>query len=218
MVAVEGHRSSPNGVLFNEIPDRFEDSIFIVAFGYAAGLDWLGYLAALLAMLTAYIRARWKATIAKRVGQTATAPTGRRDLVGRAGETRPPPKRRRSGGLLLLLGQEGRKGKSRDPSGGPLGGARLDLSAAAPSLLETWGRWLLRREIRLKQIEPGAVGARRFIDTLGHVASLHPGVTKSPSQPSGRRTKALSSSPPGRRASATRPPFGSKRPCAEDQC
>ena len=41
MVAVEGRRSSPNGVLFNEVPDRFEDSIFIVAFGYAAGLDWL---------------------------------------------------------------------------------------------------------------------------------------------------------------------------------
>jgi phosphatidylglycerophosphate synthase len=57
MVAVEGQRSSHNGPLFNEVPDRLEDSIIIVAFGYAAGLDWLGYVAALLAVFTAYVRA-----------------------------------------------------------------------------------------------------------------------------------------------------------------
>jgi phosphatidylglycerophosphate synthase len=57
MVAVEGRRSSYNGPLFNEVPDRIEDSIIIIAFGYAAGLDWLGYLTALLAIFTAYIRA-----------------------------------------------------------------------------------------------------------------------------------------------------------------
>jgi phosphatidylglycerophosphate synthase len=56
LVAVEGRRSSFNGPLFNEVPDRLEDSITIIAFGYAAGLDWLGFVTALLAMFTAYIR------------------------------------------------------------------------------------------------------------------------------------------------------------------
>ena len=57
LVAVEGRRSSYNGPLFNEVPDRIEDSIIIIAFGYAAGLDWLGYVTALFAIFTAYIRA-----------------------------------------------------------------------------------------------------------------------------------------------------------------
>jgi phosphatidylglycerophosphate synthase len=56
MVAVEGRRFSYNGALFNEVPDRFEDSVFLIAAGYAAGLDWLGYLAALFAVITAYVR------------------------------------------------------------------------------------------------------------------------------------------------------------------
>ena len=47
----------PDGPLFNEVPDRIEDTLLIVAAGYAAGLPWLGFLAALLAMFTAYIRA-----------------------------------------------------------------------------------------------------------------------------------------------------------------
>ena len=56
MVAVEGGRGSPTGALWNVVPDRFEDAVFLVAFGHAAGLDWLGWLAALLASLGAYIR------------------------------------------------------------------------------------------------------------------------------------------------------------------
>ncbi len=56
MVAVEGGRGSRDGALFNEVPDRLEDTLLIVAFGYAAGLGWLGFTAALLAMFTAYIR------------------------------------------------------------------------------------------------------------------------------------------------------------------
>jgi 1-acyl-sn-glycerol-3-phosphate acyltransferase len=43
LVAVEGQRSSFNGPLFNEVPDRLEDSIIIVAFGHAAGVAWLGF-------------------------------------------------------------------------------------------------------------------------------------------------------------------------------
>jgi phosphatidylglycerophosphate synthase len=57
LVAVEGGRKSAYGPLFNEIPDRIEDSVLLIAFGQAAGQLWLGLLAALLAAVTAYIRA-----------------------------------------------------------------------------------------------------------------------------------------------------------------
>ena len=56
LVAVEGGKSSPNGELFNEVPDRIEDSLFLVAAGYAIELSWLGWCAALLAVGTAYAR------------------------------------------------------------------------------------------------------------------------------------------------------------------
>jgi phosphatidylglycerophosphate synthase len=56
MVAVEGGKGSPVGSLYNELPDRIADSVLIVAAGYAAGVPWLGWSGALLAMCTAYIR------------------------------------------------------------------------------------------------------------------------------------------------------------------
>jgi len=56
MVAVEGGKGSRVGALYNEIPDRFADTAFLVPLGYAAGLPWLGWAAALAAMLTAYVR------------------------------------------------------------------------------------------------------------------------------------------------------------------
>lgn len=56
MVAIEGGKQSKVGVLYNEIPDRIADSLFIVALGYAVSLPWLGWLGALLAAKTAYIR------------------------------------------------------------------------------------------------------------------------------------------------------------------
>ena len=56
MVAIEGGKKSNVGVLYNEIPDRIADSLFIVALGYAILLPWLGWLGALLAAKTAYIR------------------------------------------------------------------------------------------------------------------------------------------------------------------
>lgn len=56
MVAVEGGKKSPLGDLYNEIPDRVADSVFLVALGYACGLAALGWCAALVAALTAYIR------------------------------------------------------------------------------------------------------------------------------------------------------------------
>lgn len=56
MVAVEGGRGSPVGVLYNEIPDRIADSTLLVAMGHAAGSAWIGWASALAAALTAYIR------------------------------------------------------------------------------------------------------------------------------------------------------------------
>lgn len=56
LVAVEGGKGSALGALYNEFPDRLADSIILVSLGVAAGIDWLGWLAALLAALTAYIR------------------------------------------------------------------------------------------------------------------------------------------------------------------
>lgn len=57
LVAVEGKRGSPTGALYNELPDRAEDLLLLVAAGYAAGADWLGWLAAALAISAAYVRA-----------------------------------------------------------------------------------------------------------------------------------------------------------------
>ncbi|MDF3018947.1 MAG: CDP-alcohol phosphatidyltransferase family protein [Steroidobacteraceae bacterium] len=56
MVAIEGGRKSKVGMLYNEVPDRVADSLFLVALGYAIGVPWLGWLAALAAAVTAYIR------------------------------------------------------------------------------------------------------------------------------------------------------------------
>ncbi|WP_158880023.1 CDP-alcohol phosphatidyltransferase family protein [Rhodanobacter sp. L36] len=56
MVAMEGGKKSAVGALYNEFPDRVADSLLIVALGYASGQPWLGWLGALLAALTAYVR------------------------------------------------------------------------------------------------------------------------------------------------------------------
>lgn len=58
MVAVEGGRKSRLGPLWNEIPDRVSDSATLIGAGYALGsVPVFGWAAALLAMMTAYIRA-----------------------------------------------------------------------------------------------------------------------------------------------------------------
>ena len=57
MVAMEGGKQSAVGALYNELPDRIADSVLLVALGHACGLPWLGWCAALLAALTAYVRA-----------------------------------------------------------------------------------------------------------------------------------------------------------------
>lgn len=62
MVAIGSGRASPVGELYNEIPDRISDFATLVGLGYAlGGIPELGYIAAALAILTAYIRAVGKA-------------------------------------------------------------------------------------------------------------------------------------------------------------
>lgn len=60
MVAVEGGKQTPAGELFNDVPDRVADPLLIVACAFALpefpSAMWLAWLAALLAVLTAYIR------------------------------------------------------------------------------------------------------------------------------------------------------------------
>ncbi|HQY87637.1 MAG TPA: CDP-alcohol phosphatidyltransferase family protein [Tepidisphaeraceae bacterium] len=59
MVAVEHQKKTSHGELFNDIPDRISDCIFFIAAGYAADERYgitLGWLAALLSVMTAYIR------------------------------------------------------------------------------------------------------------------------------------------------------------------
>lgn len=58
MVAVEHGKATPTGALFNEIPDRISDAALLVGAGYAVGSEpALGYLAAIIALLIAYVRA-----------------------------------------------------------------------------------------------------------------------------------------------------------------
>ncbi len=57
MVAVEHKKTTPTGELYNEIPDRFSDSIILVGLGFCPGISMsLALSAALAAMFTAYIR------------------------------------------------------------------------------------------------------------------------------------------------------------------
>ncbi|HTF87422.1 MAG TPA: CDP-alcohol phosphatidyltransferase family protein [Planctomycetota bacterium] len=64
MVAVEGKLGTKTGDVFNELPDRFADLLLIAGAGYAAralphAIE-LGWLAASLALITAYVRALGK--------------------------------------------------------------------------------------------------------------------------------------------------------------
>ncbi|HLJ50784.1 MAG TPA: CDP-alcohol phosphatidyltransferase family protein [Bryobacteraceae bacterium] len=60
MVAIEGGRRTRSGDIYNDLPDRVSDALILVAAGYAlSSPSWsheLGWTAALLAVLTAYVR------------------------------------------------------------------------------------------------------------------------------------------------------------------
>lgn len=66
MVAVEGGKKSATGDLWNDAPDRVADVVILIGAGYAlpaipGGVE-LGWAAALLAVMTAYIRWLGRAT------------------------------------------------------------------------------------------------------------------------------------------------------------
>ena len=57
IVAIEGGKKAKGGDIFNEVPDRIEDTLFFVGAGYASGHLELGWACAVLAVFTAYLRA-----------------------------------------------------------------------------------------------------------------------------------------------------------------
>jgi phosphatidylglycerophosphate synthase len=62
MVAIAANRASALGELFNEVPDRVSDSAVLIGLGFAAGASpMLGAVAAVLAVMTAYVRTVGKA-------------------------------------------------------------------------------------------------------------------------------------------------------------
>jgi len=66
MVAIASNRTSKAGELYNEVPDRISDAAVFIGAGFAWGGNvTLGYIATILAIFTAYVRA---------AGKTAGAP------------------------------------------------------------------------------------------------------------------------------------------------
>lgn len=62
MVAIASRRASQLGELYNELPDRVSDVAVFVGAGYASGgFPEAGYIAAIIAVTTAYVRAVGKA-------------------------------------------------------------------------------------------------------------------------------------------------------------
>ena len=61
MVAIASNRTSKTGELYNEVPDRISDAAVLTGAGDAWGGDiTLGYIATILAIFTAYVRAAGK--------------------------------------------------------------------------------------------------------------------------------------------------------------
>jgi phosphatidylglycerophosphate synthase len=61
MVAIASSRTSKTGELYNEVPDRISDAAVFIGAGFAWGGNIaLGYVATILAIFTAYVRAAGK--------------------------------------------------------------------------------------------------------------------------------------------------------------
>jgi phosphatidylglycerophosphate synthase len=61
MVALASGRASKTGELYNEVPDRISDAAVFIGAGFAWGGNvTLGYIATILAIFTAYVRAAGK--------------------------------------------------------------------------------------------------------------------------------------------------------------
>jgi phosphatidylglycerophosphate synthase len=88
LMAIEGGQRTPSGEIFNDLPDRASDTLVLVAAGYAIpGAAWapeLGWLAALLAALTAYVRVLGAAAGAAQQFGGPMAKTHRMVVIGGA--------------------------------------------------------------------------------------------------------------------------------------
>ena len=62
MVAVEGGKGEADGPFWNEFPDRVADILIFAGIGYGIAMPGLGWAAAALAVLTAYVRELGRAT------------------------------------------------------------------------------------------------------------------------------------------------------------
>lgn len=61
MVAIQTGKASPVGELYNEVPDRVSDAAIFIGAGYAfGGIPEFGYLATVVALFVAYVRAEGK--------------------------------------------------------------------------------------------------------------------------------------------------------------
>lgn len=60
MVAIEGQKHSPEGAIFNDLPDRIADTVIFIGLGYGLTLfHWaptLGWATSVAAFFTAYVR------------------------------------------------------------------------------------------------------------------------------------------------------------------
>ena len=127
MVAIEAAQASRVGELFNEVPDRVSDAATLVGLGFAVGsVPLLGFLAAILAILVAYIRAAsprrwWSPRLLRADGQTTS--DVRRDPGG--------CDRRRHSGRLAVASIIFGLGRARGRSGSDRGRLRDHGPAAA---------------------------------------------------------------------------------------
>ncbi len=113
LVAVEGGLKTKSGEIFNDLPDRLSDPLILIGAGYAAqeypmGIV-LGWLAALLAVMTAYVRVLGQATGA---GQFYLGPMAKQHrmaamslvlLAAAIGIRWVPPANFLGGGLVLIV-------------------------------------------------------------------------------------------------------------------
>lgn len=56
LVAVEAGKGAADGAFWNEAPDRVSDTLILVGLGYGLGMPALGWSAAAMAIMTAYVR------------------------------------------------------------------------------------------------------------------------------------------------------------------
>jgi len=99
MVAIASSRTSKTGELYNEVPDRISDAAVFIGAGFAWGGNvTLGYIATILAIFTAYVRAAGKIADETREKDTKTSI----ESVGRHGNDELSRAMRRDVGIIEM--------------------------------------------------------------------------------------------------------------------